>query len=65
MDDTENEIIEALIFKIKKMDKVVAAAAQMIARGSSGRGQVIDGAQTVEVLHRYWLDMVEAMDAFK
>lgn len=64
MHNTQAEIIEALIFKMKRLELVLDAAKGILRDGIAGRGQVIDGAQTVEIKHDRWLALLDAVNQF-
>lgn len=64
MHNTQAEIIDALIFKMKKMELVLDAAKDIRRDGVAGRGQVIDGKQTVEIKHDQWIALLHALGEF-
>lgn len=60
--DTQAEIVEALIFKIKRLELVLEAAQKIKVDGVAGRGKEIAGSQTVEILHERWIELLDAVD---
>lgn len=61
--NTHDEIVAALIFKIKKLERVDAVARDIKDNGGlAGRGKEIAGSQTVEIIHEKWLALLDALD---
>lgn len=60
MTPTERTIVEALAFRIKVLERVLKASENIIADGVAGRGELIDGAQTVEIKHGFWMELLDA-----
>lgn len=65
MHNTQLEIIEALIFKMKRLELVLDAAKDIRRDGVAGRGQVVDGKQTVEIKHDQWVALISAIGDFE
>lgn len=65
MHNSQVEIIEALIFKIKRLELVLDAAKAIRHDGIAGRGQVVDGKQTVEMKHDHWIALLDAVGEFE
>ena len=59
--NTHDEIVSALIFRIKKLEHVADAAQDIVDNGTAGRGKEIAGAETVEVVHPKWLALLDAL----
>ena len=64
MYDTKAEMIEALVFKIKRLERVVDAVKDIQRDGVLGRGRERGGAQSVEISHERWMALLEAMADF-
>ena len=60
--DAQEQVIEALVFKVMKYGKVVEAVKAMRESGIAGRGREVDGAQTVEVKHQWWVALLDALN---
>jgi len=55
-------IVDALIFKIKRLETLVDAVKDIKRDGVVGRGKEIAGSQTVEILHERWIALLDALN---
>lgn len=55
-----DEVIRHLLYRIRKLEKVLDASLAVRESGNMGRGKEVNGAQTVLVNHKQWVDLVEA-----
>lgn len=57
---SRDEVIRHLLFRIQKLEKVQVAAWAIKETGLVGRGKEVNGAQTVQVNHAHWMELLEA-----
>ena len=57
---SRDEVIRHLLFRIQKLETVLDAALAIRENGLVGRGKEVNGAQVVQVNHKYWVDLIES-----
>jgi len=64
--NTQEQVVEALSFKLMKYGKVVDAVKDMRERGIAGRGRTLEDregtAQTIEIKHSFWVALLDALE---
>ena len=63
--ETQLGVVNALLFKIRKLENVRDAAERMVSMGAAGRGRTLESGETVEIDHSFWLGLLKSMDEYK
>lgn len=59
-------IERSVVYRLQKLEELLMVVLRLREEGTApGRGRLIDGANTVEVLHPHWLRLLEASDNLK